>query len=252
MGPLTTLTDMSDLAPIINSSLNRDHGLQSGIAPTPGRFGNGSPQSFEPADSLNSSTSPSKTLDPTTSSSCQCMQTALGVLEALETDNNPFSPSAFDHILRLKKNAISQCVLMLRCQACSAASAFVMVLIIICEKILISFEKWSTRYQGRKPQPSQISDLGVSSETNEGKVKKFFLGVYEVDSEHEQCSLLRSLAMVQLRHLHRLLVRLKEFAACRKWAAHQALLASFVVRLEEAAAGLIARESVRWNDWDRT
>ena len=172
------------------------------------------------------------------------MQTALRILEVLETDNNKFNNSAFDHILGLKKNAISQCSLMLGCQACSTASAFVVLLIVICEKILMSFEAWSSRYQGRTPKASEGSGEGEPSDRSKGKIRILFLGVYEVDSEHEQCSLLRSLAMVQLGHLRRLLKKLQGFAASRKWATHEASLTSFVLRLEEAAAGLITRESL--------
>ena len=173
------------------------------------------------------------------------MQTALRVLEVLETDNNKFNHLAFDHILGLKKNAISQCSLMLGCQACTAVSAFVVLLIVICEKILMSFEAWSTQYQGRNPKASDSSSEGEPIGRSKGNFRKFSLGVYEVDSEHEQCSLMRSLAMVQLRHLHRLLNKLQGLAASRNWATHQASLASFVLRLEEAAAGLIARESLK-------
>ena len=173
------------------------------------------------------------------------MQTALRILEVLETDNNKFNDSAFDHILRLKKHAISQCSLILGCRSCTAVSAFVVLLIVICEKILVSFEAWPTRYQRRKSNASAGSGEGEFIDHSNGKIEKFFLGVYEVDSEHEQCSLLRCLAMVQLRHLYRLLKRLQGFAATRNWATHQASLASFVLRLEKAAAGILSQESIK-------
>lgn len=236
-------TNTSDWSSIFSNSTNHSSRIQSGTPSTTGSPGKSPTQSLDAADSTNRNTLHPKISDSPRSSSCQCVQTALRILEVLETDNSKFNNSAFDHILGLKKSAISQCSLMLGCQACSAASAFVVLLIVICEKILISFEAWSTRYQGRKPRASEVSSEGERTDRNKGKIRKFFLGVYEVDSEHEQCSLLRSLAMVQIRLLHRLLNRLQDFVASRNWATHQASLASFVLRLEEAAAGLIARES---------
>ena len=242
MGPLCVSASTSDWSSIFSNSTNHDGRLRSGSQSTTGFSGNSPFQCFDAADTPAQNSVHSKVSNSPTSSSCQCLQTALQVLEVLETGNNRFNKSAFDHILGLKKNAISQCSIMLGCQTCSAVSAFVMLLIVICEKILLSFEAWSIRYQGRKPKSSDGHSEGQTSDCRKGQVRKFFLGVYEVDSEHEQCSLLRSLALVQLRHLHRLLDRLQGFAASKNWAAHQATLTSFIVRLEEAAAGLIARE----------
>ena len=201
-------------------------------------------QYLETPDSPKTTSSHSKIPISPNSSSCQCMQMALRILELLETDNNRFNNLAFDHILVLKKNAISQCSKMLGCQACTAVSAFVVLLIVICEKILVSFEAWSTRYPRSKPKADEGSSEEEPSGRRKGNLRTFFLGVYEVDSEHEQCSLLRSLALVQIRHLHRLLNGLQGLAASRNWTTHQASLASFLLRLEEAAAGLIARESL--------
>ena len=236
---------MSDWSSVFSSSSNDASPLLSGT-PSTSRFpGNSPPQSSGAADSPTERIVQSETPDPSSSSCHHCIQTALRILERLETVNNKFNKSTFDHILGLKKDAISQCSLILACRSCTAVSALVVLLIVICEKILMSFEAWSTQYQGRKPKASAGSNGGEWNDRSNSKVKKFFLGVYEVDSEHEQCSLLRCLAMVQLRSLDRLLKGLLEYAASRNWATHQASLASFILRLEKAAAGLIARESFR-------
>lgn len=235
---------MSDWSSFSSSSTNDANPLLSGTPSTPGFPRSTPPPSSDAAERTNPNALHSKTPDSSSSSCCQCIQSALRILEGLETVNNKFSMSTFDQILGLKKDAISQCSLILACRSCTAVSALVVLLIVICEKLLTSFETWSTRYQGRKPKASVDSCEGESNDCSNGKVKKIFFGVYEVDSEHEQCALLRCLAMIQLRNLHRLLHGLQEFAASKNWVTHQVSLASFVLRLEKAAAGLIARESI--------
>lgn len=198
--------------------------------------------SLNTADTLPQNISAPNTLDATSTLSCQCTQTALSILEALETDNNQYNHSTFDHILGLKKKAISQCSLSLACPRCSAASTFVVLLIVVSEKILTSFEAWSTRYQGRKLEALSDSSRTQSKICRLHETETVTLGVYEVDSDHERCSLLRSLAMVQVRRFYRLLNGLQRVAATQNWRTHQASLESFVHRLDEAAARLIDRE----------
>ena len=199
-------------------------------------------ESREALDSQKPGLSEPKISDTLAPKPCQCMQIALQTLETLETDNNKFTSSTFDHILAVKKTAITRCTTILNCHTCGAASTFVMLLIVICEKILTSFEAWSSCHQGCKPVSSPVSSLGEPKANS--KADNFFLGVYKVDSKDEQCSLLRSLAIVQLRQLHRLLNKIKELALSRGWKAHQASSASFLLRLEEAAARLLGREVV--------
>ncbi len=239
---LTTSADTSDWTSLSSVSLCRNHYLHSAASSIMWHSESSPEESLEPLGNQEPGLSGPKTSDAVAPISCQCMQTALQILEVLETDNNKFNSSGFDHILAVKKNAIARCTTILDCHTCSAASAFVMLLIVICKKILISFEAWSSRYHGRKQVSSEVL-VPVESKAN-SKVNTFFLGVYEVDSEDEQCSLLRSLAMVQLRHLRRLMNKIKRLASSRSWAAHQAVSASFLLRLEQAAAGLVAWEFV--------
>lgn len=179
------------------------------------------------------------------SSSCQCMQTALRVLEFL--DNNKLSSTALDHALAIQKTAISQFLPLLDCQACSADPDFMMLLTVICDKILISFEFCSTGFQRWKPRPIQSCIHGNPSESKNGATQRFFLGVYEVDSEHEQRSLLRSLAIVQLQAFHRFLIKMEESTAPKNWPAHQFSLGSLMLRLQDTATGLCARERTHFD-----
>ena len=245
MEPLCFSSGISDWSSFSSSSTNDASPLLSGTPFTPGFHGSTPPPSSDAVEGTDPNALHPKTPDSSSSSCRQCIQSALRILEDLETVNNKFSKSTFDRILGLKKDAISQCSLILACRSCTAVSALVVLLIVICGKLLTSFETWSTRYQGRKPKTSTNCSEPEPSDSNNDKAKKIFLGVYEVDSEHEQCALLRCLAIVQLRNLHRLLHGLQEFVASKNWVTHQASLASFVLRLEKAAAGLIARESIK-------
>ena len=245
MEPLCSSSGTSDWSSYSSSSTNDTSPLLSGTPFTQGLPGSTPPPSSDAAEHTDPNALHSRTPDSSSSSCCQCIQSALRILEGLETVNNKFSKSTFDRILGLKKDAISQCSLILACRSCTAVSALVVLLIVICEKLLTSFETWSTQYQGRKPKTSADASEGEPNDCSNGKVEKMLLGAYEVDSEHEQCALLRCLAMVQLRNLHRLLHGLQEFAASKDWVTHQASLASFALRLRKAAAGLIARESIK-------
>ena len=187
--------------------------------------------------------SPSKRpQDSNAISACQCTQLAVRVLEALQIGNNKLTPSAFDRILRLKKQAIDECTNILECPTCGATSPMVMLLVVICEKLVASFESWSTRYKENGPSRSSRKN-GSEDEgaRNMLQSRTFFLGVYEVDVAEEQCSLLRALAMVQLRRLTNLLAKLTSVARYQDWAEHQAILTSFISRSQGAATGLLAR-----------
>lgn len=187
--------------------------------------------------------SPPVTSPPTSTSSssgCQCTQDAVRILEALQIDNNKLNPSTFDRILSMKKSTIDQCTSMMCCPICSTTSAFVMLLIVICEKLVISFETWSSRYKGKFPAMAQKIH-GVDETSNNDQPSKVLFGAYEADKKSEQCSILRALAMCQLRRLTGLLSSLAKIAASKKWLAHETLLHSFHSRVQGAAEGLVAR-----------
>lgn len=170
-------------------------------------------------------------------SSCGCMATALQMLELLESNNIELESTALDHVLVIQKNAVSQCLPILECQACNAAPALGMRMTVICEKILIAFESFPTRLQGWRLRPIGSYSHGDPNKSKMGETQKFFLGVYEVESEHEQRILLRSLAVVQLQEFHRVLIKLEEVALTRKWEIHQSLLTSLILRLQNTATG---------------
>lgn len=181
-------------------------------------------------------------VDPIISlSPCQCTHTALRVLETLQISNCKLAPSAFDRILCLKKQAIEKCTSITDCPNCLAVSPMVTLLIVICEKLVVSFESWSNRYNEKilaRPQENADGDVGRERIQQIGILA---LGVYQVDVEEEKCSLLRALAMVQLRRLTHILSKLTNVARYQGWAGHRTILNSLVSRSETAASGLLER-----------
>lgn len=175
-----------------------------------------------------------------TSSSCRCVQTALQILGLLENSNNKLNFTALDHVLAIQKDAISQFLPILKCQACSAAPG---LLIFICEKILINFESFSTGSHEWRPRPFRSCSHGDPDKSKTGETQKLFLGVYEVDSEHEQGILLKSLAKVQVQEFRRVLIKLEEVAMAREWELHQPSLTSMILRLEDTVTRLRVGES---------
>ena len=186
--------------------------------------------------------SPERTLSHAAASSspCQCIHVGIRVLEGLQIIYNKSIPSAFDRIPRLKKQAIDKCMSIMRCQDCIRTSPMVMLLLVICEKLVSSFENWSKRYKGRNPSGSRSSG-SKGDDAKQSQSQLFFLGVYEVDAEEERCSLLRALAMVQLRRLILLLAELMSMARYQNWTEHQTILRLLIFKSEDAASGLIAR-----------
>lgn len=222
---------------------NPDHQSPSGPSSSNCLQEDQPPQTFELVDLPSTTMSMSRPWGGPTFSACRCVQTALQVLELLENSNNKLHITALDHILAIQKNAIFELLPILKCRACTAAPGFVTQLIVICEKVLISFDSFTTGFHGWRPRQIRSYNHGDPDKSKTGDTQKFFLGVCEVDSEHEQRILLASLAIVQLREFHRVLLKLDEIAVFREWDIHQCLLTSLIQRLQDTATRLRVQES---------
>ncbi|KAL8724113.1 MAG: hypothetical protein Q9166_008125 [cf. Caloplaca sp. 2 TL-2023] len=192
-----------------------------------------------------------------TASSCRCMSTALDILEVLEIKNSKISLEAIDGILSFKKRALNQCNVMLECQGCNSHSQFMMLLVVICDKMVASFERLSLScrevHQQMHIDPStlgnQQSQCPIQGTTNNNTKKStegftivdgkpLFVGEYEVDLDEERCYLVRQLVMLQLRNLATFELRLKGIANGWSWDAHKTMLATIDKRLQDTAANI--------------
>lgn len=205
-------------------------------------YGNGFHQTVEPSR-VSTSLSPTTSLPSLTSSlpcTCQCTHDAVRILEVLQVTNNIINPTTGDRVLSLKKTAIDQCITMMNCPICSTTSAFVMLLIVICEKLVMSFESWSSNDKGKFLLVQQkCREDDESSRTSQSS--NMMLGAYEADLESEKYSIFRALAMCQLRRLTGLLSSLMDISASKDWGTHLNLLNSFQSRVRKSAEILAAR-----------
>ncbi|KAL8950138.1 MAG: hypothetical protein Q9222_003815 [Ikaeria aurantiellina] len=170
--------------------------------------------------------------------SCRCMSTALDILEVLEIKNSKMSLEAIDGILSFKKRALNQCNVMLECQGCNSHSQFMMLLVVICDKMVASFERLSLSCREVHQQIHEIGDIKKTEGFTIVDGKSLFVGEYEVDLDEERCYLVRQLVMLQLRNLATFELRLKGIANGWSWDAHKTMLATIDKRLQDTAANI--------------
>ncbi len=183
----------------------------------------------------------SSTASSLSSQSCPCMHTALGILENLEVKNSRLNLYAVDHVLCFKKRALAQCNAMLDCRNCNALSGFMMLLVVICEKMVASFERLATSCREQQEQhqtPPGVGGWRKAEGTGLASGQSIFLGDYEVDLAEERWCLVRVLVMLQLKNLGNLLMRLKSVANPWNWETHRTILVSIDRRFRETAASL--------------
>ncbi|KAL8661266.1 MAG: hypothetical protein Q9202_005750 [Teloschistes flavicans] len=171
-------------------------------------------------------------------SSCRCMSTALDILEVLEIKNSKMSYEAIDGILSFKKRALNQCNVMLECQGCNSHSQFMMLLVVICDKMVASFERLSLSCREVHQQIAEVGDMKKAEGFTIVDGKSLFVGEYEVDLDEERCYLVRQLVMLQLRNLATFELRLKGIANGWSWDAHKTMLATIDKRLQDTAANI--------------
>lgn len=172
------------------------------------------------------------------STPCQCMQIALRILEELEIKNSRDDLYAADHVLSFQKRAIEQCSTMLNCKSCSTMSGFMMLLVVICEKMVSSFERITSCVEQlqQHPLPSGGLDGGGPRAGGIGDEQTVSVGEYEVDSLQEQCCLVGVLVLLQLKKLGAVLTRLKNLAATYNWGTHLTMLLSIDQRFRNSTA----------------
>ncbi|KAL8955858.1 MAG: hypothetical protein Q9193_006436 [Seirophora villosa] len=175
---------------------------------------------------------------PSGASSCRCMSTALDILEVLEIKNSKLSLEAIDGILSFKKRALNQCNVMLECQGCNSHSQFMMLLVVICDKMVASFERLSLTCREVHQQITEVGDTKKAEGFTIVDGKSLFVGEYEVDLDEERCYLVRQLVMLQLRNLATFELRLKGIANGWSWDAHKTMLATIDKRLQDTAANI--------------
>ena len=192
---------------------------------------NVSPINIRAGDSRNKK---SRTDSGSPSSSCQCEQIAIEILEAIEVKANTNSPCTSAQILQIQKQALRQCTTMLACIPCSNDSRFVMLLAVIFEKMTHSFQRLLTRTD------LQCFLVGGSSEPSlptQGD-HTLYLADYEIDDNQERQAVVHALITLQLKALNELLSRLEGIATAQNWGTHCMMIAAASKDLQEVSHAL--------------
>ena len=152
--------------------------------------------------------------NPSTQASCQCLTSALLLLETLTVESARPSAPTIARILHFKKRALAQCNMLLDCQHCSSVSSFLMLLVVFCEKMITSYERvlmvLTEQYQLGQGLP--IDTTSVFYEQDDAR--QMTVKDYDLDMEEQPC-VFGGLASMQMRKLKTFLARVK--AVLRQW-----------------------------------
>lgn len=176
------------------------------------------------------------------------MQKVLSLHEEVETKRTEDSMTSTDYRLSFQKSILSQCNGILGCKECRSISAFAMLIITICERLLCSFHSISRSCLGKLRyhlQPRQCPDLHLRKKVSRdeedlggGSNQKVYIGGYCVESPQEQSFLVMRAVELQLRELRNLLTTLKDVAVHHGWEKHISMLHPIGEQLQQIRLSL--------------
>lgn len=168
--------------------------------------------------------------------SCNCIDSALRLLEALEIKTSIVNARTVDQILCFGKQALMECNRLLECQACVASSSFIMLLVVICQKLVLVFEELvhcisneeRISHKERRETWNSLSKESTAS-----------LGAFRIDTQEEWWGVFGTLTILQFRSLEILLDQLKLSAASWGWETHSAMLRLSESQIQKATCILL-------------
>ena len=269
MSPMSFDFDMGAFSPItphFTSSKSPEQGhpvqnQQQPISPTLESTKGASPQLEKPPSSSQRQCSKSASqshnhTSQTHGSTCHCFEAASTLLERWEVRKN----DPLDGLLGFYKATIYQLGSFLICQRCSTLSAFMMLPLILCEKLISASPlipnhcshtdtsccqdscKRVTGPQQTMTPPNNLSSSpeielpGLSTGISElagGRTRMSF-GEYDIESHEEWQSVSEVLILYRFTQLGTLLERYKSIAASLGWHTQLALVIDLQKRLHEA------------------
>lgn len=168
-------------------------------------------------------------------SSCQCLTSALSLLETLAIQSAQPSAPTVARMLHFMKRALVQCDVLLDCQRCSSLSSFIILLVVFCEKMVTSYERvlviLTAQYRSRQGQPVEVAGASVATSERDEE-RRMAVKDYDVDMEEQPC-VFGSLASMQMRKMKTFLARVK--SVLRQWNcdSHVATVVSVEERLRQ-------------------
>lgn len=218
LGPTQPVEPVQCQTPLHNGSLIRmGESAPSGARSSDGVRSEGAQHPGPELATLGTSNRTGRSTSSASPVSCQCLTSALSLLETLVTQSAQPSAPTVARILHFKKRALARCDVLLDCQRCSSLSSFIMLLVVFCEKMVTSYERilvvLRAQYKSRLGQSLEIA--GGSQATSErDEERRMAVKDYEVDMEEQSC-VFGSLASMQMRKMKPFLARVK--TVLRQW-----------------------------------
>ncbi|KAI1426372.1 hypothetical protein F5Y12DRAFT_743070 [Xylaria sp. FL1777] len=205
---------------------------------------NSTPEREDAVFSTNSKTSPVASTPGTSDSSCSCFLQAVSTYEAIEVavwGQNELWRNA-DDMLRYQKKALIECEELLECRRCTAQSAYTMLLLSMCRRILTTLEdlcqspSWRDSdidiNQGHGPEDRKRRKYGDGEGVDENCSRGYGISIRnrQLDDDDEHL-VLQSLLTARVARLGRLLNTLDKIVSEHNWPAHKTIIRELQTRL---------------------
>lgn len=162
--------------------------------------------------------------DQSQQTACKCLQSIVSLLEELENRASTIDTHPLDSVLAYQKEALNHCSRMVGCSPCAARSDYMMLLGVVSDKLISSYEHVITKHteSTRKRVDNNEDEDGTSSSSSssfragtEGgaeytRIVSF--GCYKIDGAAEWKYVSRVLITLQLRQVFGLLAQMQHIA----------------------------------------
>ncbi|KAF2677438.1 hypothetical protein K458DRAFT_395935 [Lentithecium fluviatile CBS 122367] len=163
----------------------------------------------------------SSPLPKTLNQACQCLEQSSKLVEAWEGRRHDWEHTAIDSLLNLQRQTAQQCNLVLTCEYCSTRSSSLMLPLMLCEKLVCSFEHYNESY--------------LFAGAGKGK-----LGDFEIQTPQEWAHVMRMLATLQSKATRDLIRRYRVVALSAGWQTQLSIL----VNIEERFHSIVQSHGV--------
>ncbi|KAI0194726.1 hypothetical protein EV127DRAFT_198750 [Xylaria flabelliformis] len=175
----------------------------------------------------------------TCDSNCTCFSQAISTYEAIEVavwGQNELWKNA-DDMLRYQKKALIECEELLECRRCSTQSAYTMLLLSMCRRILTTLadlcrggDKVANLEHGPERKRQKHGDEYDSGDDNRNRGYGISIRNRQLDDDDEHL-VLQSLLTARVARLGRLLTTLDKIVGEQNWPAHKAIIRELQTRL---------------------
>lgn len=163
---------------------------------------------------------------------CHCVTAALSLLEALEREDRHLSLVAVSRILGLEKRVLAHCSGILDCDPCRSMSSFMMLVILLCQRMSAIYQHIIDillLVQGQQQQSASAPN-GENGDANSQR-QVVYLGDCEVDASDMPC-VFGGLVTMRIRKFALYLIKLKALMVNRSWYTHCSMLSDIEERVQ--------------------